>query len=69
MWDALISAFMMRAFDETAYRIRRRFEEHKLSLPSEDFYGGVPAKGRSYFANLAYLSTSFDETSFTGRYA
>ncbi len=59
----------MRAFDEDAYRSRRRYEEHTLPLPSEDFHGGAPAKGRSLIANLAYLSTSFDETSFTGRHA
>ncbi len=59
----------MRAFDEDAYRSRRRFEEHTQPLFSEDVGGGAPLYGQSIFTKSNNYSTSFDENSFTGRHA
>ena len=53
----------MRAFDEDAYRSRRRFEEHTQQFPSEEFTDGTPQNWRSVFAKFENLSTSFDENS------
>ena len=59
----------MHAFDEDAYRSRRRFEEHTQPFPSEEFTDGTPQNWRSVFAKFENLSTSFDENGFTGRSA
>ena len=59
----------MRAFDEDAYRSRRRFEEHTQPFPEEDFRVDGGGSKRSLFDKFTTLSTSFDESSFTGRFA
>ena len=59
----------MRAFDEDAYRSRRRFEEHTQPLPLDDFSDGTFYNNHSVFAKGMNLTTSLDESSFTGRHA
>jgi DNA-directed RNA polymerase specialized sigma24 family protein len=59
----------MRAFDEDAYRSRRRFEEHTQPLPTEDFGDEDSENRTTLFQKFESLLTSFDENDFTGRYA
>ena len=59
----------MRAFDEDAYRSRRRFEEHTQPFPEEDFRVDGGGNKRSLFDKFTTLCASFDESSFTGRFA
>ncbi len=58
----------MRAFDEDAYRSRRRFEEHTQPLPSDDFSDGTFYNNHSVYSKGMNLTTSLDESSFTGRH-
>lgn len=59
----------MRAFDEDAYRSRRRFEEHNQPLPAEDFIESGSVNRRTLFDKFETLTVSFDENSFPGRHA
>jgi RNA polymerase sigma factor (sigma-70 family) len=59
----------MRAFDEDAYRSRRRFEEHNQPLPSEDFADDGPRNRRTLFDKFEGFAVSFDEDSFVGRHS
>ncbi len=59
----------MRAFDEDTYHSRRRFEEHTQPFPEEDFRVDGGGSKRSLFDKFTTLSASFDENSFTGRFA
>jgi len=60
---------MMRAFDEDMYRSQRRFEEHNLPLPSDNFDEDDVKNRGSLFGRFKGFTVSFDESSFDGRFS
>ena len=59
----------MRAFDEEAFRSRRRYENHSQELPTEDFGEDDSENRTSLFEKFGSLTVTFDEGDFGSRYA
>ena len=59
----------MRAFDEEAFRSRRRYENHTQELPTEDFGEDGNENRTSLFEKFGSLTVTFSESDFSTRYA